>query len=330
MNLTPLITAAGLRAVINATNDGIQAKIVSIALGDAAWSPEQSATSLENERARVPITGSTRVNPTQIHVTAIEDGEVEYWVREIGFYLEDGTLLAIWSQPDVDRPLAYKAAAIDLLLGFDLVLSALPIDSIVIEDTGGLNLGPATDSVAGVVRFATEEEALQGQLNDVAMSPARTAELFDEVTKQLVAATEEEPGLVQFATDEEALEGERDDRVMSPAKTALLFIPATREERGVVRMATPEQALAGLNDQAAMTPRMSVALGDDRYKQRLTFGAVQLTGFINNFDELVDYTVPAGTIIVGLLSIHDNRTEDRRFRVRYQSIHLDSGPRIVR
>ncbi len=285
MNLTPIITSAGLSAVLNQTNDGLSAKIVSIALGDAAWEPDNTATALQNEITRVPVTGSTRVNPTQIHVTAIESGEVDYWVREIGFILDDGTLLAVWSQPDSDRALAYKAASVDLLLGFDLLLSALPADSVIVEDTGGLNLGPATATVAGVVRLATEAEVLAGRRDDVALSPSTAAALIQ---------------------------------------------PATSQKKGTVRLATPEEALTGESNEAVMTPRMVAALGNDRYQQRLTFGEVQLTDFLNQFDESIDYVTPPGTVMVGLASLHDNRTEDRRWRVRYQSIGLASGPVIIR
>ncbi|ONF43274.1 hypothetical protein BTO32_11350 [Marinobacter lutaoensis] len=166
----PVITQAGITAVFNATHSGLQANIVEVALGDQGWSPEASATALKREKRRIPISNGNRLSDNQIHITAIEDGQLAYWVREIGFYLDDGTLLAIWSHPS--QPLAYKAAGVDLLLAFDLALSALPADSVKVIGTGGVNLSPATTEQLGVVRLATLAEAKAGTVPDEAVTPA--------------------------------------------------------------------------------------------------------------------------------------------------------------
>ena len=86
VSLTPVVTLAGLQAVFNATNDGLQARISHVALGDLGWSPNNQATGLRRERRRVAVSNGSRINPTQIHVTAVEDGSTEYWVREVGFF----------------------------------------------------------------------------------------------------------------------------------------------------------------------------------------------------------------------------------------------------
>lgn len=171
VSLTPIITSAGLQAVLNATNDGVQARITHVALGDTGWEPTNAATALLNERHRVSVSNGERIQPTQIHITAVENGTNEYWVREIGFILDDGTLFAVWSHPT--QALAWKAADVDLLLAFDMVLSALPEDSVVVDGTGGVNLAPATQTHEGVVRLATTAEAQAGVLSGaVVMTPA--------------------------------------------------------------------------------------------------------------------------------------------------------------
>ena len=178
INLTPVITLAGLQAVLNATDDGLQARITEVVLGDQGWQPTPESEQLQNELARVPVSNGRRLQPTQIHVTAVENGDVEYWVREIGFVLDDGTLLAIWSHPT--QALAWKASGVDLLLAFDLVVAALPADSIIVDGTGGVNLAPATLEEEGVVRLATASEAMAGSLaTAVAMTPATTRALGD-------------------------------------------------------------------------------------------------------------------------------------------------------
>lgn len=170
ISLVPIITAAGLAAVFNATNDGLQARITEVVFGDEGWVPAQDATALRSEQFRVNVQAGTRINPTQIHITAIENGEESYWVREIGILLSDGTLFAVWSDPQ--QPLAWKTSDVDLLLAFDMVLSALPEDSVIVEGEGGLNLSPATAEEVGLVRLATNEEAVAGFMSGaVTMSP---------------------------------------------------------------------------------------------------------------------------------------------------------------
>lgn len=54
----------------------------------------------------------------------------------------------------------------------------------------------------------------------------------------------------------------------------------------------------------------------------LTWGSVQITGYVNAFDEIIDWTCPNGSVVVGFNSYHDNKREDRRWRFRYRSITL--------
>ena len=168
--LTPIITTAGINAVFNADNDGLKATIKEIALGDTGWTPDNTATKLQSEKRRIPILGGERINSQQIHLTAVEDGtDLEYWVREVGFYLEDGTLIAIWSK--ANQSLAYKSASIDLLLAFDLLLSALPADSVTIDGSAGFSMPPASNAQRGTIRIATQAEIESGTAEDLAVNP---------------------------------------------------------------------------------------------------------------------------------------------------------------
>lgn len=131
--LIPVITTKGLAAAWTADNTGVAAKITHIALGSNGYSPSKGQISLQAEKKRYAIADGQRVGDTQIHVTALADDPSEFWVKEVGFYLEDGTLFAVWSAAN---PLAYKSALVPLLLGFDLVLDALPAGSITVVSTG--------------------------------------------------------------------------------------------------------------------------------------------------------------------------------------------------
>lgn len=131
--LIPVITTRGLAAVFNAQNDGLSARITHIALGDHGHIASKDDTSLTNEKLRVPIADGERISDHQIHVSALADDKKEFWIKEVGFFLEDGTMLAIWASSD---PLAYKSKEIPLLLGFDLALEALPAQSVTVVGTG--------------------------------------------------------------------------------------------------------------------------------------------------------------------------------------------------
>ncbi len=138
--LIPLITEQGLQAVFNATGSGLNATISHVALGDRSYSVpvnshgHASQTALQHECQRVAIADGRRADHQQINVSFVADGPTEYWVRELGFYLDDGTLFAIWSQPA--QALAYKSQTVPLIVGLELVLSALPANSVTIASSG--------------------------------------------------------------------------------------------------------------------------------------------------------------------------------------------------
>ena len=46
-----------------------------------------------------------------------------------------------------------------------------------------------------------------------------------------------------------------------------------------------------------------------------TLSSCSWTGYLNNMDGEINYTVPAGYAIVGVESYHDNGAEDRRWKV---------------
>ncbi|MFT4925633.1 MAG: hypothetical protein ACI8WB_001726 [Phenylobacterium sp.] len=132
--LKPTITTAGLQAVFNADSNGLNAKITHIGLGDVGYAPTQDRTSLSSEKSRVPIASGSMASPTQAHMTVMEDTENTFWVKEVGFFLEDGTLFAVYSDPD--KVLAYKSPDVALILAFDLAITGVPSGAITIVDQG--------------------------------------------------------------------------------------------------------------------------------------------------------------------------------------------------
>lgn len=151
--LIPVITRKGLASAWTADSTGVAAKVVAVLLGDQGYTPSKEQTGLKNQLMRVPIADGQRVSDTQIHVTALVDGPLAFWIREVAFELDNGQILAVWSDPD--EPLAYKSKRVVFLAGFDLALEALPADSITVVSTGA-NLSLA----AWGAQYATQAAAI--------------------------------------------------------------------------------------------------------------------------------------------------------------------------
>lgn len=137
------ITEAGLQAAIAADGDGLDAKIKTIGFGAQGYTPNQNATGLRNERERAPISFSLHDGRNSFRVRGVtpelDPNDPHYWVREIGVFLEDGTLLALWSSPDV--AIAGRAHGTPLEFDYKLDLSAIPFDTIkVVVTPGGDNV----------------------------------------------------------------------------------------------------------------------------------------------------------------------------------------------
>lgn len=54
----------------------------------------------------------------------------------------------------------------------------------------------------------------------------------------------------------------------------------------------------------------------------LSWGGVQITGYVNSWDTPVDWTAPEHHVMCGEISEHWNSVEDRIFRFRYRWIGL--------
>ena len=303
--LQPIITTVGLQAILNASNDGWQAKLTHIALGDVGWQPDATATQLQQERQRIPISNGSRLQSSQLHITAVENGDQNYWVREIGLFLADGTLLAVWS--DAEQALAWKSADVDLLLAFDLLLTALPVDSVVIDGSGGLELAPAAEQQRGIVRLATIEEAQQGQENTTAITPASCQ-----------AHGDSRYALIEHGHSWQVIE---DKPVTYPATSH------THKKADVGLGNVPNySATSSVTDDATnkLATAKAVKKAYDKAQSRaLVWGGVQMTSYINDWEKMLDYTLPKDCVMVGLYSPYKSvSSNDRRWRIRYRKLTL--------
>lgn len=149
-------TNAGLAELISAKNAGIKGAIKYIAAGDRSYTPQTGQTALQRERQRVEIVDYEEISLTQLRMGAKFTGPLEYEVREIGFYLESGTLLAVYSVPNT--LLTYKSANSSWIQKFTLDISPLPTGSVtVVVGTENLNLMMTEEIAAAAAAFIKSE-----------------------------------------------------------------------------------------------------------------------------------------------------------------------------
>ncbi|MFR0674644.1 phage tail protein [Enterobacterales bacterium AW_CKDN230030176-1A_HGKHYDSX7] len=254
--LQPVITKKGLAAIWSVTSTGLSAEITHIALGTAGYTPTNEQTGLRAQVAKYPIAGGERLSDSLIHLTAVADGPAAFWVREIGFLLADGTLLAVWSHPT--DALTYKPANTDLLLAYDLSVAALPPDSVtIVTSPAGLNLSlaaPLTTMASSLVGAQLRGLQQQDQLDGL----ARQQQLSNEQTARQVASLTERLGTAEYrqAVDHEgalcvgiraveALLGEQLRSLSLQDQIALLsrqlLLVSEQAERRDARLATAER-----------------------------------------------------------------------------------------
>ena len=154
-----IITDAGLAAIANAEQNGtLPLTIAQVALGSGLWTPDATATGLQNEIKRIDTVAGGNPAPDQLYAEILDDSDDVYSLGEIGFYWSDGTLLAIYSQT---TPIQDKAELVPLLLSCDIALTSVPANSLTFGDTN-FRYPPATESTRGVAEVATQGETDAG------------------------------------------------------------------------------------------------------------------------------------------------------------------------
>ncbi len=142
--LYPVFTSAGLAAIEAAHAQGLSVKISHLALGDGAYdvrdvngvalASARARVALDNERVRVALSAGGALGHNQVLVEAIvAGGAPEFWIKEIGFVAEDGTLLCIWSSATSN--LGYRGTA-DWVFRYVLAWTDLPADAITVVYDG--------------------------------------------------------------------------------------------------------------------------------------------------------------------------------------------------
>ncbi|UXW17651.1 tail fiber protein [Xanthomonas oryzae pv. oryzae] len=170
------ITNAGRQALVNAKQTGTQAvTIAAVGLTSAAFVANAELTALPSEIKRLTTIGGSVTAKDTIHVSVRDESNAVYSCYGFGLYLADGTLFASYGQPAL---LVEKSGAASVLLAVDVVLADVDTALITFGDTN-FTEPAATVDVPGVVRLATDAQAIAGVDKERAVSPANLLAALD-------------------------------------------------------------------------------------------------------------------------------------------------------
>ncbi|CAM3066792.1 tail fiber like-protein [Vibrio fluvialis] len=145
-----LITHAGIAAAIRAGDLGIEYKITHISIGSAGYVPNPEQTALVAEIQKKALTRGALVAQGQLHFETVWDGEEEFEGKELGYWLEDGTLFAVDSRDG--EVITYKRKNTVVTEACELNLAASTIENITVEMLGSPY---ATEQVAGIAKIVS-------------------------------------------------------------------------------------------------------------------------------------------------------------------------------
>ena len=240
MPINFILTNAGKAAIVAANNTGTNPVTINrVGVGSASWTPTAAATALNTEIKKITAIGGAAVAADTIHVTASDTSSDVYTVKEIGLFLTDGTLLAVYSQ---STAIITKGADTVALIAADLVITGLPAGSVTVGDVT-FDYPQATETVKGVAEIATTAEAQAGIDDTRMLTPEKL---------QAVTATETRKGVIELATDTEVQTGTDTARAVTPA--GLASLTATASRAGLVELSTDSETQSGADTTRAVTP----------------------------------------------------------------------------
>ncbi|MGV7197676.1 glycine-rich domain-containing protein [Xanthomonas axonopodis] len=159
MALQLVLTTAGRAALINAEKNGTNAvKVTSIGFTATAFAAAEDLKTVPGQHLSLSSISGGTTSSTTIHVTVSDTSRGTYEVRGFGLYLENGTLLGSYSQPEL---IMEKAAASDLLMSADILFSGVTVSSVTFGNANFTNPAATTEK-EGIVELTTRAEAIAG------------------------------------------------------------------------------------------------------------------------------------------------------------------------
>ncbi|MEZ9604253.1 tail fiber protein [Vibrio sp. 10N.261.55.A10] len=148
-----LITDAGIAASIRAGELGISYKIAEISIGTEGYAPTADQTDLRNEVQRKAITRGEVTALGRLHFETVWDGSEAFEGKELGYWLDDGTLFAVDSRDG--EVITYKRKDTVVIEACEINLAASTIDNISVEL---LEAYSATEDRSGIAKIARDTD----------------------------------------------------------------------------------------------------------------------------------------------------------------------------
>ncbi|MDX6912261.1 phage tail protein [Hafnia paralvei] len=134
-----LLTNLGAAKLANATALGTKLEITQMAVGDGGGAlpipdPAQQALKGEKRRAAINLITIDPLNTNQIITEqVIPENEGGWWIREIGLFDKDGTLIAIANCPETYKPLLQEGSGRTQTIRVILIVSSTESVSLKID-----------------------------------------------------------------------------------------------------------------------------------------------------------------------------------------------------
>ncbi|WP_278650962.1 pyocin knob domain-containing protein, partial [Rodentibacter pneumotropicus] len=135
INTPPMITKAGLRLATMRNNQHLSLNITHASFGTSKYNTTGNETALKQERLRVGIASSTKLNDKTIQMRIIAKAEQGrgFWCNEIGFW-DGNTLFAIYSSARINgEGLIFISDKVETTISFSLALDSMPVESITVQ-----------------------------------------------------------------------------------------------------------------------------------------------------------------------------------------------------
>ena len=172
-----ILTQIGAEKLAQATAQGKKLNITDMAVGDGGGSlpvPEATQTKLVNELRRAPVNqlAADKVNKNQIFVDQVIPESVGgFWIREIGLYDADGSLVAVASCAETYKPLLQEGSGRTLTVRIVLIVSSvsnveLKVDPSVVLATKSY-VDDAAEAVKNLIVVATQSASIDSALYDL-------------------------------------------------------------------------------------------------------------------------------------------------------------------
>lgn len=175
MSIELVITNAGRAALVAAENDGTNAvRIAQVGVSGTPIVASPATAALPGEVKRIGTIAGDAVAADTMHVVVRDESTDVFTVRSIALYLNDGTLFASYGQPGI---IAEKSAQAMLLLAIDVQFADVDAANITFGDANFLN-PPATTDTAGVIKLASDAEAIAMVNALKALTPKGASLLF--------------------------------------------------------------------------------------------------------------------------------------------------------